>query len=264
MAIAKLDLTGETAESLERGSPEARSAFFKHYVRTLSVGVAGFLGCVVALGVVIAYWSALWRWFNTASFGGLLFILLLVCVSGAAFAALMTSMYACVQLGHGPPKAPGTPEEAISLFIIHCLPFEHMSVMRLSAHSEGYLLLVDGAKREARSFANFQAYWTGVRTRLLEEARERLTVKDVQLIRCWPKEVKPAGEEQGMLVYEAYVLVRGYVVKSRANAIEEEPVGMVCFRDRFSVAEVDGRWYLTSPYWSGELVESDAVWPFPM
>jgi hypothetical protein len=29
-------------------------------------------------------------------------------------------------------------------------------------------------------------------------------------------------------------------------------VGSVYYRERFSVAEIGGRWYLTSPYWSGE------------
>lgn len=160
----------------------------------------------------------------------------------------------------GPPAAPDRPEEAVHDFIRSIfLALEGPGMDAATILCSAYLLLLDSAKGKAKSFRAFKEYWTKTHERLLKDVRDRLGVKKIAYIKCAPQEPRRMGDESALVIYKVVIQVTGFTLKQSGLGIgnvSEESVGMVCYRERFSVAEVGGRCYLTSPGWSGEAMNS--------
>lgn len=200
MAVAAIDVSKESAESLEGGGPSGRAAWRRQHLLRLVTGIAGFIGLIVAIGFAFFYWSSLKAvWLAAAGKESWLLIMFgVVLPLLGGLGALFWALLAARELRQGLPKAPTTPEQMIFLFLMHCLVGKGLST-RPTVEAESYLLLLDGAKQEVQSFENFKKYWTGVRANLLHDVCKRLLVKQVDFIRCWAHEAKPAGEGAAVL-----------------------------------------------------------------
>jgi hypothetical protein len=253
MAIAAADLSGECAESLESGGHDGRKAWLCQHIVRLIFKIISLVALVVVCVFGIAHWSVLSGIFSNRGIHGLLGLLALIVLAPAG--VLFTLWRACLSahlLLRGVPKAPERPEDAVARFLEGCLPNIHLPEWRLfRPQAESYLLLLDSAKQLAQSFGHFKTYWANFEKGMLADMPEKLQAKKLSAISSSLIHIGQLGVVQGLLILETQIQVIGYVSKrQRWLHFADEAIGEVYLRECFSLAEVGGRWYLTSPYWT--------------
>ena len=250
-------LANESSESLEQAGTANRKAFFIDRLKYIGLGLlmlVFFLGLGVGLkscessgktnvapddlvGQVIK------APMDTMDFLGM------VAMVGGVLGGFATIIYQFGRCMAGPPKSRQDPEATIRKYYGNCLPalggFNSIGL-------DGYVCLLDVAKKEVGGLSDFKNYWGMVNKNIQKEiidhfAPENFNQTSVSIDRV---DLSDASDR----IVNAKVLVKMEVKRQEQGTFAPtwHNLGEIYYTIRCQVGQVGDRWYIASNEWSGE------------
>lgn len=165
----------------------------------------------------------------------------------------ITIVYQLARTVAGPPKAPKKPAATVRKFYQNCLPgtggFDSVGL-------DGYVCLLDVAKQEVGDFEGFREYWGDVNRGVGKELKEHFAPErfDTVTVRVENVDVKKGSRRiaTGTAKLEMDVKRQDFGV----GGTSWHELGTVTYRVDCELGKVGDRWYVATPTWTGELLES--------
>lgn len=254
-------LAAESPESLERAGAANRSAFFVERLKYMGFGLL-LLGFMVGIGFGLNSCESSERThadpddlvgnvieapMDTMDTLGALAIV------GGIAGGLITIVYQLVRCAAGPPKAKRDPEATIRKFYGNCIQaaggFGGVGL-------DGYVCLLDAAKKKVGSLADFREYWETVNKGILKEIAEHFAPKLFNQTAVSIESVDIANESDRIAKGKARVKMDVKRQEQGAVAPTWHELGTVYYSVECDIGQVGDRWYVGSNTWSGEFLGS--------
>ena len=254
-------LAAESPESLERAGAANRGAFMVERLKYIGLGV---LLTVFMVGLAVGLRSCESSERTHADPDDLvgqvieapmdtmdtLGALAMVAGTGLGLVMVVYQLGRCVV---GPPKSKRDPADTIRKFYGNCLPgaggFDGVGL-------DGYVCLLDAAKKEVGSLTDFKEYWAEVNKEILKEIADHFAPKVFNQTAISIESVDVAAESDRIARAKARVKM---VVKRQDQGTlgpTWHELGTVYYAIEGDVGQVGDRWYVGSNEWSGEFLGS--------
>ena len=254
-------LAAESPESLERAGAANRGAFFIERLQYIGMGLL-LIAFMVGIGVGLSSCESSERThadpddlvgqviespMDTMDFLGALAM-----VGGTGLGVVMV-VYQLGRCVAGPPKSTRDPADTMRKFYGNCLPAAG-GVGGVGL--DGYVCLLDAAKKEIGALSDFKEYWAEVNKGILKEIAGHFAPKVFNQTAVSIEGVDIAAESDRIARGKARVKM---VVKRQDQGTMGptwHELGTVYYAVECDIGQVGDRWYVGSNEWSGEFLGS--------
>jgi len=258
MLTAKI-LSNELPESLEQAGRTNRGAFFIERLTYMGLGLlmlvfflglgAGMKSCESSRRTNVHSNDLVGQVIN-APMDTMDFLGVLALVGGVmgGFAIIMYQFGRCVV---GPPKSKRSPEATIRKYygnsLISAGGFKGVGL-------DGYVCLLDVAKKDVGTLSDFKNYWTSVNKEILKEITDHFAPKPFNQTSFSIESIDLSNETDHIVNGKVLVKIGVKCQTQGTFAPTWHSLGEVYYLIKCQVGQVGDRWYIGSNDWSAEFL----------